>query len=115
MQLLDIKKVLVWYWENTSFFAKLSTSSVITVVCLLYSCITNPGGAINHFMIIFIDVIYGFFPSTPVEFTIGYMLKQFSNSFPNIGWGIVYEVFSGMSVMFGLWCVVTLYKLMPFI
>lgn len=115
MDILALKKVLVWYWENTSIFAKVCMSSVVTIICLLYSCITNPAGAINHFMIICIDIIYSIFPSTPSEFTIGYMLTQFANDYPNIGWGIVYEVFSGMSVMFGLWCVVTLYKLMPFI
>ena len=114
MSIIDLKKILIWYWENTSIFAKVCSSTVVAIICLLYSCINNPVGAINHFMIICIDIIYDYFPSTPPEFTIGYMLTQFANSFPNIGWGIVYEVFDGMSLMFGLWCAVTLYKLMPF-
>lgn len=85
-----------------------------TIICLIYNCIADPEGAINQFMIIVIDMIYSIFPSTPQQYTIGYMLRKFSEDYPIIGWGVIYEIFVGMAAMFGLWCIVKLWQLLPF-
>ena len=93
---------------------KISAVFSATIICLIYNCISNPAGAVNHFMVILIDNFYGIFPSTPEHYTIGFMLEEFAKEHPYVGWGVIYEIFAGMSGMFGLWCVVKLWQLLPF-
>ena len=103
------------HWiNNHSVSTKINQTVIVTLVYFAYNCVNNPEGAINTFMIMLIDMVYGFFPVTPNHYTIGYMLTEFSSQFPSIGWGVIYQIFYGMSVMFGLWCVVKLWQLLPF-
>lgn len=114
MTIESITKVLLWYFQNTSIFAKISHGTVTTIIYVIYESIKNPQGAINHFMILIIDMVYSVFPSTPDSFTVGHNLQLFADSYPEIGWGVLFEIYQGFEVMFGLWCVVTLWKLLPF-
>lgn len=108
------QKSLFLVIEGADKIPKISTAFTAVIICFVYNCISNPTGAINQFMITIIDMVYGLFPSTPINYTIGYMLRQFASQYPLIGWGVVYEIFAGMSFMFGLWCVVKLWQLLPF-
>lgn len=105
---------LIQIIKTTDPIVKISTVATGSIVCFLYNIINNPEGAINQFMIFLVDMVYSLFPSTPQQYTIGYMLSQFAAEHPYIGWGVIYEIFSGMAVMFGLWCIVKLWQLLPF-
>ncbi len=110
----NLLKIVTNVVTETTNPQKFSLVFSATIICLVYNCIENPEGAVNQFMILLIDMVYNLFPSTPTTFTVGYMLRQFAAEHPYIGWGSIYEIFSGMSTMFGLWCVVKLWQLLPF-
>lgn len=107
-------ETLIKIVKTTEPSIKISTLAIGSIVCFIYNVIADPDGAINQFMIFLIDMVYSLFPSTPTQYTIGSMLSSFAAEHPAIGWGSVYEIFSGMSVMFGLWCIVKLWQLLPF-
>lgn len=102
------------YINNVSPAAKVSQVAVAAIVYFLYSVLLDPTGAINSFMIMIVDHVYDFFPATPEQYTIGFMLTEFAADYPYIGWGVVYEIFIGMAGMFSLWCVIKVWKLLPF-
>lgn len=93
---------------------KIVCPALVAIICMLHQIINNPDGAINTFMIFLFDNFYGFFPSTPEQFKIANMLNAFATDYPNIGWGVVYEIFNGMGVMFGLWGGIKILKILPF-
>ena len=103
-----------WYADNFSFGTKIAQTAVASIFYLIYDSVQNPQGAINTFMILLIDIVYEVFPQTPDQYKIASLLSSFAVNYPQIGWGTVYEIFHGMSVMFGLWCVVKLWQLLPF-
>ena len=88
--------------------------AVATIVCFAWNVITYPEGAINQFMIMLVDMIAGAFPSTPPQYQLYSMLDSFAAQFPMIGWGVVYEIFSGITGMLSIYLVVKLWRFLPF-
>ena len=93
---------------------RIASPALIAIILFFYQIIRNPNGAVNTFMIFLFDNFYSYFPSTPEQFKIVSLLNSFAAEYPDIGWGVVYEIFSGMSVLFGLWAAVKIFKILPF-
>lgn len=113
-ELVGVFVSLFQKWLDFSPQAKVSQVAVATIVYFLYSVLQDPNGAINSFIILIIDHVIDIFPSTPEEYTIGFLLTNFAEEVPYIGWGVVYEIFEGMAGMFALWSVIKVWKLLPF-
>lgn len=88
---------------------------LLPVVCIIASAFINPSGAVNTFMIKMIDIMFEFWPSTPDDKKIGYILSTFALEYPQIGWGPIYEVFQGVAGILTLALFIKLVKLLPFI
>lgn len=87
---------------------------LFTIVCFLYSCITNPEGAINQFMITILSSVLVLFPSTPENFKIGSLLAATAQAFPAVGWGPVFEIYQGALGIFTISLLVRVWKFLPF-
>ena len=84
------------------------------LVCLAHNVITYPTSAFNTFLAFLIDIGVAGFPSTPEHFKIANMLASFSAQFPQIGWGIIFEIFNGLFIMLAIYLSVKSLKLLPF-
>ncbi|MEG3439002.1 hypothetical protein V0288_17890 [Pannus brasiliensis CCIBt3594] len=91
------------WWTSTPIFV---------IVCTAYTAILNPRGVINTFLIHCIDVVMVVWPSTPENFKIGVMLSAFASQFPNIGWGLVSEIVSGV---LGILVIISTLKVLKYI
>lgn len=94
-----IQSILNWLVTNWIFTM---SCTLTTIICLIWNCIQNPSGAINEFMCTVVDALVFSLPSTPSEYKIGTLLGAIGDSIPQIGWGPVYEIFTGMAGMAGL-------------
>lgn len=113
-KIVSLFKILFDQYFALAIPIKIACPALMAIICLLYQSINNPDGALNTFLIFLFDNFYGFFPVTPEQFKIANMLTSFAANHPNIGWSVVYEVFSGMAVMFGLWSAIKVLKILPF-
>ena len=93
---------------------KATCASVVTVICFGWNVVTYPRGAVNQFMIMVVDMIASVFPSTPSQYQLYSMLDAFAAKFPQVGWGVIYEIFSGISGMLGIYLTIKLWRLLPF-
>jgi uncharacterized membrane protein len=84
------------------------------IICFMVECINNPKGAINTFMIHFIDVIVDQFPSTPAQYTLSGLLSSYQATSPVISVGILSELFTMVIPIFSLYLLVKIYKFLPF-
>jgi hypothetical protein len=76
--------------------------------------VDDPVGAVNAFICMVIDMIAGFFPSTPENLKISNILTSIGNQMPAVGRAVVYEVFSTIAAIAGIALVFKIYKLIPF-
>ena len=88
--------------------------SVVAIVALLLGIVNDPAGAVNAFICMVIDMISGFFPSTPENLKIGNILASVGDRMPVFGRAVVYEVFQTIVVIAGIALVFKIYKLIPF-
>jgi hypothetical protein len=101
----NILKVSWQWWLCTHTFL---------IICFVAACIRNPEGAINLFMIKLIDIISVPFPSTPSQYKLGTILTAFFNTYDNIGYDTLFEIFQGIFGMLAIYLGVKLYKMLPF-
>lgn len=104
-------------WDAISYFSLYPAKVALILLlpaCVLAASVANPKGAVNTFMIKLIDIIFEFWPSTPDDKKIGYMLGEFALEYPGIGWGPLYEIMHGVAILFGLILFFKLYKALPF-
>lgn len=87
---------------------------LLPVACIIAAAFADPSGAVNTFMIKMIDVMFAFWPSTPNDKNIGHILSTFALEYPQIGWGLIYEVFQGIAGILTLALFIKLVKLLPF-
>lgn len=85
-----------------------------TIVCFFYTTITDPQGAVNTFVNMIEDMTLGSLPSTPPQYTIYGMLQSFANAYPQVGWGPVFEIFSGIGGMLSIYLGIRLFRFLPF-
>lgn len=93
---------------------RIASPALIAIVLFFYQIIRNPTGAVNTFMIFLFDNFYNYFLTTPEQFKVVSLLNSFAVEYPDIGWGVVYEIFSGMAGLFSLWAAVKIFKILPF-
>lgn len=97
-----------------SHFSWLCDTIGIAIICALYNMIDSPIAAINHFILLLIDMFLPYLPVTPTEYQLSILLQSFASQFPQIGFGPIYEIFKGISGMLVIYGVFIVYKLLPF-
>lgn len=112
--IVALLQYLIEQYLSLAIPIKIGCPILMTIICFHYQIINNPTGAINTFMIFLFDSFYQFFPSTPAQYKISNLLLSFASAYPQVGWGIVFEVFQGMAVMFALWGMIKMLKILPF-
>lgn len=87
------------------------------IICFIYWCIKNPAGAINTFMIKLIDLIVGYFPSTPDQYKLINLFNNMLSQLSFLGADLLQEIvniFVGILAIFSLVLIIKLYKILPF-
>jgi hypothetical protein len=87
---------------------------LLTIVCFLYNCITDPDGAINTFFIWVLGYFLDYWPSTPSQYKFWSILNSFSEAYPQIGWGPIYEIFQGLMGMLAIYLSLKVIRFLPF-
>lgn len=88
--------------------------SVTSIVAVLITCVSSPQSAVNQLICTVIDMVSGFLPSTPDNLKLGSILNQATSTMPNLGRGIIGEIFLTTSAIFGITIAIKIYKLIPF-
>lgn len=89
-------------------------TGLISVVALILGAISDPGGAVNSFICLIIDIVIFPLPSTPDSLKIGNLLQSFAAAVPIVGWGIILEIIKTCSTMLAILLIIKVYKLIPF-
>ena len=84
------------------------------IMRIIMGAIVNPEGAVNTFLIKFIDLVSLVFPSTPDSLKIGTLISTLGEAIPMIGKSVIYEVFQTVGIILVLSLAVKIYKLIPF-
>lgn len=85
------------------------------VGCLAKNIIDYPVSAFNTFLAFLVDIGIYAFPPTPDHLKISNMLLAFSQQFPSIGWGLLFEIFNTCFIMLTIYLSIKAYKLLPFV
>lgn len=94
--------------------SKKQEALLVLVLCFAAECIANPKGAINTFMIHFIDLFASLLPSTPAQLTLGGFLNSYQATSPLFSVGLLAEIFSLVFPLLSIYLVIKLYKFLPF-
>ena len=88
--------------------------SVAGLIALLLGALADPQGFLNQLICGVIDGIASFFPSTPDNLKIAFLVNSIGDSVPIVGRAVIREVFSTVGIIFGFVAVIKIYKLLPF-
>lgn len=87
---------------------------ICAILCFITECIANPKGAINTFIIHFIDISASILPSTPPQLTLSGFLSSYQATNPLFSVGILSEIFTIVFPLLSIYLVIKLYKFLPF-
>lgn len=88
--------------------------SVVGLVAFLVGALLDPQGFLNQLVCGAIDGIANFFPSTPDNLKIAYIVNSLGDSIPVVGRAVIREIFSTIGIIFSLVAIIKIYKLLPF-
>ena len=61
-----------------------------------------------------VGIISGILPSTPEQFTIGYLITAAGDTFPFIGSGIIYEIYTSVQGLFLVFALIKAAKILQY-
>lgn len=102
-----------------SFFAKFLSPLVVaslglfSIITFLITALADPAGQWNQIVNAAIDLISGFFPATPTELKIKYLLGQV-DGLPTIASFVICQILGALAQFFALAAIIKIYRLIPF-
>ncbi|MGK7893256.1 MAG: hypothetical protein AB4372_06405 [Xenococcus sp. (in: cyanobacteria)] len=86
----------------------------VTILSLILGAIKNPEGAVNTFLVKMIDLIAPFFPATPPNLKLSYLIDSVDSVMPAVGKAVIFEIFQSIALIISVSIVIKVYKLIPF-
>jgi hypothetical protein len=87
-----------------------------TIVIAITRAIQYPESAFNRFFIFLIDIVAFVLPSTPSQFKLSSLARNFALAIPQqLGHGVVFELLSGVFGLLSIYLIYKAYKSIPLI